>query len=280
MFRKRIAALVIAALLITAAFVTGCSLFSAPTPTKTPSAAIPSTPTETTQTSVEPTSTATSKPKNAGPITTPPAGSEERTALLDAARAKLGTSSQFYVYQLYVQGDTALADLDPVKTSAIGRVFVAWIKENGTWHAIGATRFGSASANAADTARALPDFSAALIDKIDWKLAIPKKTTSASQSTLKSDLSASATSWAKNAMQNANVASYKVTTLKIAQDKNGDWWGHAVVLPKGSGGSNYESLNIWAKYSGGAWSGKIQDPEPPAPSTYFPSEVISKLGPL
>jgi hypothetical protein len=36
-------------------------------------------------------------------------------------------------------------------------------------------------------------------------------------------------------------------------------------------------MQFWAKYSGSTWSGEVQDPEPPAPSTYFPSSVLSKL---
>jgi hypothetical protein len=35
---------------------------------------------------------------------------------------------------------------------------------------------------------------------------------------------------------------------------------------------------VWAKYSGKSWSGGVQNPEPPAPSTYFPSSIVSKLG--
>ena len=276
MSRKRTAELIVAALLGAALLLPGCVKPTITPQTTKPVGATPSGAASTpVQSSVEPSATS---PVNAtGPITTPPAGSAERKALLDAARAKLGTTTSFYVYQLYVQGDTALGDLDPTATSKIGRVFVAWTKENGAWVAIGATRFGATAASEASTARALPSFSAALIHKIDWTLAKPKLSTTASSAT--SGLSSAAKAWAKTAMDGAG-SPYKVTVLKVAQDKSGTWWGHAVVQPTGNSTTKYEALNMWAKYAGGKWTGNVQDPEPPAPSTYFPKEVISKLGPL
>lgn len=271
---RTLAALTMAALFVATSLLSGC--FLKPNTQVPPGASSGSgtATSESTQTSVEPTTTTTVD--NTGPITTPAADSTERKALLDAARTKLGTSSQFYVYQLYVQGDTAIGDLDTLKTSDVGRVFVAWLKENGSWAAIGATRFGTASANEASTARALPSFSAELINKIDWKLPAPK-VGGTSESDVKKSLSTDAKKWAKSAMSGEGTP-YKVTTLKVAQDSAGRWWGYAVVQPTGDSNTSYEALEIWAKYSGSVWTGKIQDPEPPAPSTYFPSSVISKLG--
>lgn len=274
MSAKRIAALFVVALLAATLPVSGCVK-----PTITPSATTPSTvvPTSSTatQTSVEPSTTAPIKA--VGPITTPVSGSAERKALLEAARAKLGTTSQFYVYQLDVQGDTALGDLEALADSKIGRVFVAWEKSDGTWNAIGATKFGSAAASAASTARALPSFSSELISKIDWKLAKPKPSGSGSASTMMTSLSTAAKALAKTWMEGKGTP-YKVTLVKVAKDSAGVWWGHAVVQPSSDAHDNYETLNMWWKYSGGKWDGSVQDSEPPAPSTYFPSSVISKLG--
>ena len=234
--------------------------------------------TTTGQASVEPTTPANIAAT--GPITTPKVGSAERTALLDAARTQLNVTSQFDVYQLYVQGDTAIGDIEPTAKSANGRIFVAWERRGGKWTGIGASKFGSTAANAADTARALPSFSTELIDKIDWTLAKPKAkatTSTSSSSTMQKSLSAAAQKWSKTAMSGKGVP-YKLTVLKVAQDSKGVWWGHVVSQPSKDKNGSYEALEFWAKYASGSWQGKVQDPEPPAPSTYFPSSVISKLG--
>jgi len=92
-----------------------------------------------------------------------------RKLLLAAARQGLSTSTEFYVNQLFVQGDTALGDLDPVTKTAGKRVLVAWEHRDGAWSTIAISTFGLA--NAAETARALPSFSSELISKINWTLA-------------------------------------------------------------------------------------------------------------
>ncbi|MDR3687329.1 MAG: hypothetical protein P4L93_10275 [Coriobacteriia bacterium] len=278
MSAKRIAALSVAALLAATLLLSGCVK-----PTITPAAVTPTTTapgatttTESTQTSVEPTSA--TQINATGPITTPAAGSATRQALLDAARTKLATTSTFYVHQLYVQGDTALGDVEPLDGASLGRVFVAWEKISGVWKAVGAIRFGTASANAAATSRALPSFSPELISKINWNLAAkPVTTTSGSATSMKASLSTAAKAWAKTNM-NGTGSPYNITSVKVAQDSKGAWWGVAVVQPSPSSNSSFDPLTVWAKYSGGNWTGKIQDPEPPAPSTYFPSAVVSKLG--
>ena len=213
-----------------------------------------------------------------GPITTPKSGSTERTALLDAARKNLNVTDQFYVYQLFVQGDTAIGDIEPTVKSDTGRLFVAWERRNEGWTAIAASKFGSTAANAASTARALPSFSSELISKIDWTLSAYKPTSpTVSSSTMLKSLSAAAQKWSKSAMSGKGTP-YKLTLLKVAKDLKGAWWGHVVSQPSKDSNGSYEALEFWAKYTGGAWQGKVQDPEPPAPSTYFPSSVISKLG--
>jgi hypothetical protein len=272
MTAKRIAPLVAVALAIAATGLTGCFK---PAVTSTPSATVSQS--GTVQPSIEP--SANPSPVQAtGPITTPPAGSTERKELLDAARKKLGVATQFYVLQLYVQGDTALGDLDPVTKAKNGRLFVAWEKVNGTWTAIGASAFGSHAANAATTARALPSFSSELIAKIDWTLKRPSTKSSPSKSTLsaakaKSTLEADAKDWSKTTMDGQG-APYTVTLIKVAQDSSGTWWGRVITQPTG----NFERSQFWAKYSAAGWSGSPQDPDTPAPDTFFPKSVVSKLG--
>lgn len=272
---KRITLFVAAALALTIAITAGC------TP-KTPGASTPTTasatstakPSEfaTQQTSVEPTEDA--DVDSSGPITTPAGGTATRKALLDAARRELQSTTEFYVYQLYVQGETAIGDLDPVSKTKNGRVFVAWEKRNGEWQAIAVSVFGST--DAATTARALPSFSSKLISKIDWTLkkpAIKDSSSGGSESALKASLSAAAKKWADTAMEGKGKP-YGIAIIKVAKDSKGTWWGRVVVAPTGA----FERLDFWAKYSGSAWSGSAQDPEPPAPDTYFPAAIVSKLG--
>lgn len=276
MSSRRITVLVAAALIAGTLALTGCVKPSVtPQASSSTATATSQLATSTEQTSVEP---ETSTPVAAsGPITTPLTGSKERTALLDAARTKLATKAQFYVYQLFVQGDTALGDIEPLTKSTTGRVFVAWERRSGTWTAIGASNFGAKSATAAATARALPSFSAELIGKINWTLPKPKPSGSGSASSMKASLSAAAKVWSKNAMSSKG-SPYKIAVLKVAQDAKGVWWGHVATQPTADATNSYEPLNFWAKYSGGKWEGTLQDPEPPAPSTYFPASVIPKLG--
>jgi hypothetical protein len=272
---KRTTLFLAAALVLTITATAGCT-------TKKPAAVTGSTSTATStilpsdfatgQASVEPTEAA--DVKASGPITTPATGSATRKALLDAARAELQSTTSFYVYQLYVQGDTALGDIDSVSKTKNGRVFVAWERTDGKWTAIAVSTFGST--NAATTARALPSFSSELISKIDWDLKKPSVSDSSvgtSASALKASLSSAAKKWADTAMSGEGKP-YQIAIIKVAKDNKGVWWGRVVVQPTGS----FERLQMWAKYSSGEWSGTVQDPEPPAPSTYFPSSVISKLG--
>jgi outer membrane murein-binding lipoprotein Lpp len=216
------------------------------------------------------TTTTEAKADEPGPITTPASGSKTRNALLSAARKKLGSSTDLTVHQLYMQDGTAIGDLQPASGS---RAFFAWVKTDGTWTATERWAFGSASANAVSVARALPDFTDELIGKINFKLAKPKTSGTGSASSMKSSLTTAVKAWTKSAMDGQGQP-YKVTLIKVAKDSKGTWWGRAVVAPTGE----YERLQFWAKYSGSNWSGDAQDPEPPAPKTYFPSSVLSDLG--
>lgn len=268
---KRITLIVVVALSAAAVTLGGCTKPTATQPTGTTLA--PGSQVATAQASVEPTTPATIN--TTGPITSPAAGSSTRKELLNAARINLGSKLEFSVYQMYVQGDTALADLEPTTKTTIGRVFVAFERRSGAWVAIGALKFGGPASNAASTARALPSFSAELIAKIDWTMRKPgtkAKPQSASEATVKASLSTSALEWTKEQLSGSNTP-YKVTMLNVAKDANGVWWGRVITAPTGG-----ERVQFWAKYDGSAWSGAAQDVEPPAPTTYFPASVVAKLG--
>jgi hypothetical protein len=260
--RNRIA-LLCAVLAVAVLAVPGCVRKPAVTTPVTTLPAMIETPTTTpSEVATEPASSAT------GAITMPALGSSERTELMDAARATLGTASQFYVYQLFAQGDTAIGDLAEVTGGK--RYFVVW--SGPEWKALWTAPFGSAGASAQAAKSSVPALSEELLGKIDWKM--PKPVTDAAMS---AKLAASAKTWAAKVMEGAGKP-YKVTLIKVAKDKKGTWWGHVVVQPSDSAGNSYEAIEYWCKYSGGAWVGNIQDPEPPAPSTYFPTSVIGALG--
>jgi hypothetical protein len=207
-------------------------------------------------------------PESTGPITTPEAGSETRTALMDAARKKLGTTSQFVVYQLFVQGDYALGDLETTQGGT--RQFVAF--RGPEWEALWVAPFGSASASSASAKGEVSGLSAALLAKIGWKYVKPP-----SSAAMVASLSAASKKWTKTLMDGLGEP-YAVTLVKVAKDSKGVWWGRTVVQPSSSASNSYESIEFWCKYTGGAWTGKAQDPEPPAPTTYFPSSVVGALG--
>jgi len=116
--------------------------------------------------------------------------------------------------------------------------------------------------------------SPALLDKMDWS--VKKAAPAADAATMKAGLASSAKQWTKNLMSGKGEP-YKVSTIGVAQDGSGKWWGRVVVQPTGDASNQYESIEFWAKATGTSWSGKAQDPEPPAPGTYFPSSVVSKL---
>lgn len=66
-----------------------------------------------------------------GPITEPKTGTDERTALMDAARSRLGIADKFVVQGLYVQGDRAVGVLNSDGSSS-AHLFV-WMRRDGTW---------------------------------------------------------------------------------------------------------------------------------------------------
>lgn len=70
------------------------------------------------------------------PITTPQKGEADRTALMDAARTLTGSGAQFLVWQLYVQGDSAVGDIQEFlgEGKLPGRRWlVTWERSGGSW---------------------------------------------------------------------------------------------------------------------------------------------------
>jgi hypothetical protein len=248
--------------LLATALSAGCS--------KKPPVTVPSTQTSSGEASgsVAPTSDISPPQEVAGPITSPAAGSVARAALMDAARTKLNTTSQFVVYQIYVQGDNALADIETEPGGK--RQFVSF--KGPEWQAEWVAPFGSGSATAADAKSQAPGLSDALLARIDWKFAKP-----VSNAAMVSSLSTAAKKWSNTLMKGLGEP-YQVTVAKVAQDSGGVWWGRAIVQPSSSASGSFESIEYWCTYSGGAWTGKAQDPEPPAPTTYFPPSVVGSLG--
>lgn len=102
------------------------------------------------------------------PVTTPAKDTPERKALMDAARTAFGTSSQFYVNQLYVQGRVAVGDIGAVQGGP--RVWVVW---NGDpWTVVFAGTYGEVDEQ---TMRAdAPGITADLLRSIDWTKAWPE----------------------------------------------------------------------------------------------------------
>ena len=70
------------------------------------------------------------------PISTPQKGDATRAALMDAARALTGSTNQFVVWQLYVQGGSAIGDIQEWNgdDNPPGRRWlVTWEQVNGAW---------------------------------------------------------------------------------------------------------------------------------------------------
>lgn len=225
-------------------------------------------PSTSTSESVDSTTGTSSADGSGESITSPVTGTQLRTALMDAARAKLNTTSQFVVYQIYVQGDYAIGDLE---TSPGGkRQFVAF--KGPEWQALWVAPYGSGGATAASVKTAVPGISSALVAKIDWAYKKPL-----SDDAMAASLSAEAKKWAKTLMEGLGEP-YNIAMVRVAKDSTGAWWGRVVVQPSSDASASYEPIDFWCRYSGGTWTGSAQDPEPPAPGTFFPADVAGSLG--
>lgn len=203
---------------------------------------------------------------SSGAVTTPKTGSAVRTALMDAARASLGTTTKFVVHQLYVQGDAAVGDIQPESGSP--RMFIAWTGGPDAWEVGWTANFGAPEANAAQLVGALPQVSKELADRISWKLvlATPDAQTLAS---FKKYVQASVKNFTPG------YGGGFTYTYKIAKAKNGLWYGSALAHPDQDG---LESLGIYGVLKSGKWTGRpadfsVDDDE----GAFFPADVVAKL---
>lgn len=86
--------------------------------------------------SVAPAPAPTVSPYEGMPISTPQKGDATRATLMDAARALTGSTNQFVVWQLYVQGGSAIGDIQEWNgdDNPPGRRWlVTWEQVNGAW---------------------------------------------------------------------------------------------------------------------------------------------------
>ena len=220
-------------------------------------------------TAVDPTSTAGTEVPDNGMISRPFNPSPKRKALLDSARAKLGTSSSIYVNQLWAQGNQAAIG-DVTEQSGSGkRLFVVWIGPK--WQAVWTEAVGNGPSTMQRALHAVPELTSELANKIDWGVvAAPPKASA------KDSLSTAAKGWTDQLMSGKGKP-YQVDMARTAQSADGVTWGRVVIQPTGNATNQYESIEYWAKYRNDVWTGKAQDPEPPAPTTYFPKSVVGTL---
>jgi hypothetical protein len=211
----------------------------------------------------EPTVTPTPK---TGAIVTPPRGSALRQSLLDAARAKIGSSSSWYVMQLYAQDGFAVGEL--LESGSPGPAwFFGFAKRGGAWTAPYSAQ--NSTTTAAKLRGALPGASRQLIAKIRFGLALPDQT-----GALKTSAQAAALAIAK---KNADASIGKLTagTTRIAQDSKGTWWASVLVKPSNT---SVDALSVYLKRTGTTWKyfdlGTGIDP---STDTRFPAEVRDKL---
>ncbi|MDO8963455.1 MAG: hypothetical protein Q7W30_03070 [Coriobacteriia bacterium] len=228
---------------------------------------------DTTEPTGTPSATASVEPTEApvvpssGPITTPPMGSAQRTALMDAARAGLGLKTKFVVHQLYVQGGVAVADIQPESGSP--RMFVAWTGGPDNWEFNWNAGFGAPEASAAQLTGALPEVSPGLAGRIDWRLALGPSN-AAMMASFQKYVKASVKSFA-----GAGYGGGFTYTYKVAKDKKGVWWGNSIAQPDQDG---YESIGIYGVYKKGKWSGEPADfGQDNDEALFFPADVLSKL---
>ncbi len=262
---RRLAALLAVSIAVAVA---GCSRPAAPVaPTSTESTQATA-PAESTA-AVIGTATATPVAVSGGPITHPPAGSKERTALLDAARSALGISSPFTVIQLYVQGDVAIADLVPYGGTASQRRFLGFRRVGGAWTTVWHWQHERVPSK---LKAAMPFASAELLAKLAWDLPMPVGTAS-----LKASAEAAALKVAKSAA-GPTIGTLRVVKAetKIAQDHKGTWWASVVVASDKPG---IDALSVYLKRSGsGTWTsvdyGTGIDT---TTDSRFPAEVRGKL---
>jgi len=197
--------------------------------------------------------------------------SKTRKVLLDSARKKLGSAASFYVYQLFVQGDAAaVGDLQETRGQR-RRLFFVWVGP--PWQAVWYTPVGDGPATMQRALHGVPELTSELARKIDWSVVQVKVPDKAA---IQASLASAAKQWSGQLMSGKGTP-YQISLIRSAKTSGGAWWGRVIVQPTGDATNQYESIEYWAQYKNGAWTGKAQDPEPPSPTTYFPSGVTVTL---
>ena len=119
-----------------------------------------------TPTSDQPPATPPPAAVSAARVSTPAQGSAQRTALMNAARATLGTKSQFLVLALFAQGDNAVGHLQTYDTSK-AEWAVSWHFGNGKWRATHTMTWAKARSTGGSALKALwHDTPATLVDSL------------------------------------------------------------------------------------------------------------------
>ena len=252
----------VALLAVLVALATGCSgadpAPSTPTNTRGPTSTAPAT--------VAPA---------AGPITTPAAGSALRAELLEAVSVGLDVSGRFTVYQLYVQDGAAVGDVLPAGGS---RTFFALSGGPESWELVWSARFGSTQAKADALKDVEPGVFAGLAASLDFAMKAPATATKPSAKPAAAPTLASFEAFALKSAKSFAGATYAgpfTIQARIAKDSKGAWWGNAVAEPSEAG---LEPIGVWARYSGGSWTGEIADfSTEGADAGFFPSDVLAKL---
>jgi hypothetical protein len=266
---KRFAAAASAAVLVLA--LAACS--SPPAPNSTPIITpVPTTSPEPTS-SVVATDSTSATPTGTGPISTPASGSSTRAAILDAASKGLHVSGGITVYQLFVQGGTAVGDILP---SSGSRTFFALTGGPKAWKLVWSAKFGSSLANADAIVSADAAVSAQLAAKLDFTK-VAAKTPTTTKSTAAPSPSSFQTFARKSATTFAGGSFTGTFTIeaRIAKSSDGSWWGNALVSP---GDDSLEPIGVWGRYVAGKWKGQIADfSTDNAEAGFFPADVISKL---
>jgi hypothetical protein len=170
-----------------------------------------------------------------GSVVTPPQGDAIRTALMDAARVRLGTTSQFYVLGLKTDGAWAIAALRTVQGGK-----GAWVALRnelpGGWVAFwsGDVPDAGKAVKAADAR-----FADAVLTAMDLEIDVGKPTVAEAE--------AAVLVLAKKAYPSIPTKTAKAEGMGI--DSKGDWWVQAWT----DAGTKYEGEQWFAYYDGKAW---------------------------
>jgi hypothetical protein len=188
-----------------------------------------------------------------GGVVTPPQGDAVRTALMDAARLKLGTTSQFYVLGLKTDGAWAIAALRKVQGGK-----GAWVALRnelpGGWVAFwsGDVPDSGKAVKAADAR-----FADAVLAAMDLELDVGKPTVAEAE--------AAVLVLAKKAYPSIPTKTAKAEGMGV--DSKGDWWVQAWT----DAGAKYEGEQWFAYYDGKTW--KLKDYGTGLERTDLPSDI-------